>query len=342
MAQVIKAGYWYCQSNFPVEDIDSSLFTHLFAAFANVNATSYQVVFPERYEVQFEYFTESVRKRNPDVKTILSIVGDPSIFRSMTSRPGSRQTFIDASIYLARSYNYDGLSLHWRYPYTSEEMANLGSLLTEWRAAVNEDSRCTGEAPLLLTAAVFYSSDYWSSLKYPIQAISDSLDWVNVWADDVYTPDCSPKLTGPPAPLYNPTSCELSVDSGIRAWIHAGVPANKLVLCLPFHGRSWLLVNAENHEIFSPANGPVPDSDPIPYSRIETIGAVKQFDPSYVTDYCYSGTTWIGYDDKDSISTKVRYAKKKGLLGYFAWHLDDDDTVQWTLSREASEAWDNA
>jgi chitinase len=181
---------------------------------------------------------------------------------------------------------------------------------------------------------VFYSSDFSSFLKYPIQAISDSLDWVNVMADDVYTPDFSPKLTGPPAPLYNPTSCQRSVDTGVRAWIRAGLPANRLVLCLPFHGRSWVLANAKNHEIFSPANGAVAGSDPIPYSKIvSTItSAVKEFDPSYVTDYCYSGTTWIGYDGKDSISTKVRYAKKKGLRGYFAWHLDDD-TVDCKLSK---------
>jgi chitinase len=339
MAQV-KAGYWYFQSNFPVTDIDSSLFTHLFAAFANVDPTSYQVAFPLKGSVRFHYFTESVRQENPNVKTILSIGGggsDPSTFAAMTSTPGSRQTFIDSSIRLARTYNYDGLSLNWQHPYSSEEMANLGLLLTEWRAAVKEESRRTGKAPLLLIAAVFFSSGISSFLKYPIQAISDSLDWVNVLADDVYTPDFSPKLTGPPAPLYNPTSCQRSVDTGVRDWIHAGVPANKLVLCLPFHGRSWLLANAKNHEIFSPANGAVAGSDLIPYSKIVSTmtSVVKEFDPSYVTDYCYSGTTWIDYDGKDSISTKVRYAKKKGLCGYFAWHLDDD-TVDWTLSKEGT------
>ncbi|CAA0395854.1 unnamed protein product [Arabidopsis thaliana] len=34
-----------------------------------------------------------------------------------------------------------------------------------------------------------------------------------------------------------------------------------------------------------------------------------------VGDYCYAGTTWIGYGSEKSILTKVRYAKQKGLLG---------------------------
>jgi hypothetical protein len=36
------------------------------------------------------------------------------------------------------------------------------------------------------------------------------------------------------------------------------------------------------------------------------------------------GPLHIGYDDTQSISTKVTYAKGKGLLGYFAWHVGAD------------------
>ncbi|CBI35716.3 unnamed protein product, partial [Vitis vinifera] len=60
-------------------------------------------------------------------------------------------------------------------------------------------------------------------------------------------------------------------------------------------------------------------------------GAATVFNASIVGDYCYAGTTWIGYDDTQSISTKVSYAKGKGLLGYFAWHVAADDN--WVLSQ---------
>ncbi|KAB1211843.1 Chitotriosidase-1 [Morella rubra] len=260
----------------------------------------------------------------------------------MASQASTRKSFIDSSINLARSNNFYGLDLDWEYPSMATEFANLGTLLNEWRAAVASESESSGNAPLLLTAAFFYSSDYYS-LDYPIQAISNSLDWVNVMAYDFYSPNSysSPNLTGPPAALYNPTS-QVSGDTGITAWIQAGVPATKLVLGFPFYGYAWLLANADNHGIFAPANGVAISSDgSITYSQIKDFiaqnGATAVFNSTIVTDYCYAGTTWIGYDDTQSISTKVTYAKGKGLLGYFAWHVGADKA--FALSQTASQAW---
>lgn len=65
---------------------------------------------------------------------------------------------------------------------------------------------------------------------------------------------------------------------------------------------------------------------------IMSTNATKVFNATVVSDYCYKGTTWIGYDDTQSVNTKVKYAKDKGLLGYFAWQISQDDN--WILSRE--------
>jgi chitinase len=222
----VRAGYWYYQSGFPVASISPTLFNHLFAAFAYVNPTTYEVTFPTGYEEQFQNFTKDVHcSQNPYIKTHLSIGGeasDPSVFASMTSSSSSREAFINSSIDVARTNYYFGLSLNWQYPYTSDEMINLGLLLTEWRAALEEEANRTGYDRLLLTADVFYSSKYWASLEYPIQPIVQSLDWINVMAYDIYTPISSPNLTEPPAPLYNPTSPRFSVVLGVSAWIDSG------------------------------------------------------------------------------------------------------------------------
>ncbi|KAA8535612.1 hypothetical protein F0562_030615 [Nyssa sinensis] len=60
--------------------------------------------------------------------------------------------------------------------------------------------------------------------------------------------------------------------------------------------------------------------------------AQTEFNATIVSDYCYSGTTWIGFDDSQTISTKVSYAKQNGLLGYFAWQVGADDN--WVLSQQ--------
>jgi chitinase len=334
---VVKAAYWFSGSGLTVSGIDSTLFTHLFCAFADLNPTTYKVTISSSNLPQFSTFTQTVQQKNPSVKTLLSIGGgnsSPLSFASMASQSSSRKSFIDSSIQLARNYSFHGLDLDWEYPSLATEMTNLGLLLTEWRAAIANESTTTGETALLLSAAFFYNSNYYT-VNYPFQAISNSMDWINLMAYDFYGPGWSPNVTGPPAALYNPTS-QVSGDTGVRNWIQAGVAAEKLVLGFPFYGYAWSLVNANNHGIFSPANGAAISSDgSITYSGIKEFiiqnSATVVFNSTIVTDYCYSGMTWIGYDDMNSIYTKVTYAKGKGLLGYFAWHVGADKN--FTLSR---------
>jgi chitinase len=162
----VKGGYWYSDNRFPtaVAKIPANYFTHLFAAFAEVNPTTYEVTFPEAHREQFSTFTQTVQGINPHVTTLLSIggtgVSTTSTFASLASHPNTRQSFIDSSISLARSYDFHGLSLHWLYPSTDEEMTDLGELLKEWRVAVDHESDVTGNDKLLLVAAVYYRPTY--------------------------------------------------------------------------------------------------------------------------------------------------------------------------------------
>ncbi|KAG7945444.1 hypothetical protein I3843_15G151600 [Carya illinoinensis] len=347
---VVKAGYWHCHSAFPVSDIKSSLFTHLFAAFADVDPT-YQVTFPTLYKHQFETFTRTVQIENPDVKTLLSIGGGApgvsSTLASMASMQENRKIFIGSSITLARANNFHGLCLSWQYPSTAVEMTNLESLLKEWRAAVEIEALKTTKARLLLTAEVFHSPDICSA-RYPCRAISNNLDWIHVLAYNFYTPASSPNETAPPAPLKNKRNVSLCVEASIDTWITVGVHAKKLVVGLPFFGWAWILNNPSQHGLFAPAHGlavvlgkSVDGS--VPFVAVKKFigyqNATTVFDETYLTNYCYAGTTWIGYDDLESIISKVTYSRKeKGLLGYTAWHVGADDN--WSLSQTAFKTWD--
>lgn len=272
------------------------------------------------------------------MKTLLSIGGggaNSTVFAAMASQPSRRNSFIDSSIKLARNYSFHGLDLDWEYPSTAAEIANFGTLLTEWRAAVNNESRTSGKAALLLTAAVFRSSNYYS-LDLPVQKISNSLDWINVMSYDFYGPGWSPNITAPPAGLFNVTVLQVNGDAGIRDWIQAGFPVKKIVLGLPFYGYAWRLVNPNDRGLFSPAAGAALSTNgALGYNRIRSFissnKAPSVYNATVVTDYCYSGTTWIGYDDVLSVAAKVNYAKGKGLLGYFAWQVAAD--YNWTLSQ---------
>ncbi|KAK5817408.1 hypothetical protein PVK06_022332 [Gossypium arboreum] len=250
---VVRAAYWCADSGFPVPDIYSTLFTHLFCAFADLDSQTNQVTISSANQARFSTFTETVQLKNPSIKTLLSI---------------------------------------------------------EWRAAVDKESATTGNSKLLLSAALPFRN-----LDYPIQAIQNSLDWINVMAYDFNSPG--------------------------RSWTQSGsgIPSNKLVLGLPFYGYAWRLVAANNHGFSAPASGPaVSPKGELGYGQIKNFisanRATKVYDAAVGSNYCYAGTTWIGYDDTESIRAKVSYVKQNGLLGYFAWHVGADDDGR-TLSRAA-------
>ncbi|KAK7329972.1 hypothetical protein VNO77_24155 [Canavalia gladiata] len=344
---IVKGGYWYPDAGPAISDIDPTYFTHLFCAFADLDTNTNQVTISSSNAPLFSTFTPTLQKKNPSLKTLLSIGGGggsslAAAFASMASQASTRKSFIDSSIEVARSNNFHGLDLDWEYPSSDTERTNFGLLLKEWREAVSQESNNSGNPALLLSAAVA-GSDQISPLEYyPILELSNNLDWVNVMVYDLFTPGGYPTLTQPPAPLQNPQG-QFSGDQGVTKWIQLGLPANRIAFGLPFYGYSWRLVNGDDqHGLFAPANGATSGDGSIGYGDIREFisneTAQTVYNSTFVTDYCYSGTTWIGYDDTQSVTEKVNYAKRNQLIGYFAWQIGADDS-SWTLSKTASNAW---
>ncbi|KAJ0984303.1 hypothetical protein J5N97_002659 [Dioscorea zingiberensis] len=345
-AQSIKAAYWFPESGFPVSSINATLFTHLFCAFADLNATTNRVSIASSKAAAFSSFTSTVRQKNPSVITLLSIGGgssNSSTFSSMASQPSSRKTFIDSSITIARANNFSGLDIDWEFPQTATDMRNLGILISEWRNATYAEAQRSGKIALLLACAVSATPTLNSPL-YPVPSMKTSMDFVNIMAYDFYAPTWYLR-TSAHAALKDPSG-GVSGSSGIDAWINAGLPANKMVFGLPYYGYAWKLSNQANHGLGAAATGPATgtgiDIDgSIAFNQIKAFnqrtGAATVYNGSLVVDYCYSGTTWIGYDDVSSVAAKVSYAKQKGLRGYFAWSVGGDDN--WVLSRRASTTW---
>ncbi|XP_020232027.1 class V chitinase [Cajanus cajan] len=335
----IKGGYWYSDSGLAVADINATLFTHLFCAFADLDNTTYKVTISSSNAAKFSTFTQTVQAKNPSVKTLLSIGGGggPTLaarFSKMASQAATRKAFIDSSVQLARANNLLGLDLDWEYPSSDADKSNFVALLKEWKAAITQDSTSSGKPRLLLSAAVA-GSDQISPLQYYSGPdMANYLDFINLMTYDLFTSDGYPTSTQPPAPLYNPRGM-FSVDQGVLTWNRTlGVPLGKLALGLPFYGYKWRLANSNSNGLFSAATAGL---GAVGYSQIKAVGATAVYNSTFVTNYCSRGTDWYGYDDVQTVTAKVAYAKRQGLFGYFAWQLGTDNN--WALSLAASQAW---
>nr|GMD82844.1 class V chitinase-like [Ipomoea batatas] len=221
----VNGAYWLADAGVPASDINSTLFTHLFCAFAKLDPQTNKVTLSS---TSFSQFTATVRLKNPSVKTLLSIGGgnvDPATFPAMASQPSSRKSFIDSSISVARANGFSGLDLNWEYPRTTNQMADMESLLKEWRAAVAAEATSSGRSPLFLTTAI-NNTPRIKELSYPIQAIQKNLDWVNVMAYDFYDLSYS-KVTQPHTALYDPAG-RFNGSNGIQNWLVEALAVNLL------------------------------------------------------------------------------------------------------------------
>ncbi|KAH9806495.1 hypothetical protein KPL71_002780 [Citrus sinensis] len=330
----IKGGYWTSRSELPVSQINSGLFTHLTCAFAYLNSSTFTLYINSTYEKSFSSFTNTVKRKNPSVVTLLSIWGGTAIFSSMVNQSSNRKSFIKSSIETARLYGFQGLDLSGVLPSKSTNMTNLGILFDEWRAEVTSEARNSGNSQLLLVMKS-HQLPAIDSVTYPIDSMLRNLDWVHVRAYDYYLPSRD-NFTGAHSALYSSSSWFNTNDS-IREWLKTGFQAKKLVLGLPYHGYAWQLVNPNENAVGAPAAGRAITMDgSMGYKSIKAFirdygyGVASLYNDSYDVNFFSSGTNWINFDGAEAITAKVSFAKEKGLLGYNAFQLSNDD--KWELS----------
>eukprot|EP00268_Persea_americana_P018447 TRINITY_DN19193_c0_g2_i3.p1 TRINITY_DN19193_c0_g2~~TRINITY_DN19193_c0_g2_i3.p1 ORF type:complete len:439 (+),score=47.66 TRINITY_DN19193_c0_g2_i3:40-1317(+) len=352
----VRSGYWLAGSDFPAADINSALFTHLICAFAEVDNSTYQVFIPTSYAQNFSVFPSVVKRKNPSVIPLMSIWngqastgqsirGDPvntSVLSSMIEQPSSRKPFIDSSIKLARLHGFLGIDLFWLWP-NSTDLSNIGALSDEWRAAISSEATNSSQSELIFTMAVRYSPSL-QSVSYPVDSIKKNLDWAHLVAYDYHLP-LKEKFTGNHAALYNPSS-NITTDFGLKQWLGMGMPTNKLALGLPYHGYAWTLVNPKDTSVGAPASGPGTTLDgSMGYRFIKSFiqnygyGAKPVYNSTYVVNYFIVGSTWINYDDVETVRAKISYAKEKGLIGTNVFAVINDDN--WALSLAAAGVTDH-
>jgi chitinase len=315
-------------------EIDTAKITRINYAFANIEDGVMVTGYPN--DAANFAFLASLKRDHPSLTVLISVGGWlwSGGFSDVALTPESRRRFIDSVARFLAQYELDGLDIDWEYPglpgaghaFRAEDKENFTALLKELRARFDRESRKGGRR-LYLTIAAGADDDFLAHTE--MGKAARYLDTVNVMTYDYYVPGAGP-ITGHHAALYaNPADPEkLSADASIRAFEHAGVRANKILLGLPFYGRAWGGVTADAHGLYQP--GKAAPSTYASYSNIETNllshGFTRYWDPVSRVPWIYNDRTqvFVSYEDEQSIADKCRYAREHHLGGVMFWNLEED------------------
>jgi len=278
----------------------------------------------------------ALKRDNPSLTILISVGGwlGSGDFSDIALTRQSRKVFVDSVIEFLRRYRLDGLDIDWEYPglpgagntFRAEDKENFTLLLKDLGRRF-EKEHMTGVNRYLLTIAAGASDEYLAHTE--MREVQRYIDAVNLMAYD-YTEASPDRYTGHHAPLFADPGGrdDGSADASVHAFEHAGVPAAKIILGVPFYGRSWEHVSNKDHGLFQP--GRPSKQDYVPFSVIATSmighGFTRYWDDTAKAPYLYNAEQgiFVSYEDAESLTVKCNYVMARRLGGMMFWEYSDD------------------
>ncbi|KAK8390928.1 hypothetical protein O3P69_016939 [Scylla paramamosain] len=332
------------------QNINPYLCTHLVYAFGGLTDEFEVKPFDSYQDIEQGGYAKfnGLKQYNKGLKTLLAIGGwneGSGRFSELVSLPELRKAFILSAIKHLRRYNFDGLDLDWEYPASRdgsapEDRENYALLVSELRAAFEDEGKKVKAGRLLLTMAVPAGQNYIDK-GYDVPSLTRDLDFINILNYDyhsAYEPSVNHHAALMPSPGTSEYAwnAQLNVDWTVKYYIELGADADKLVIGIPTYGRSYTLIDGNFTDFGSSADGPGEQGK---YTRekgfmafyevCENIAShgwsVKKPFPRRIGPYAFSGNQWVGYDDEKIVARKAEYVRENGLGGIMYWSLDNDD-----------------
>lgn len=352
-----------------VADIPADQLTHLNYAFAKINEAGECALFDSYAAIDRFYPGDSwengalrgnfrqlqlLKKKHPQLKTLIAVGGWTlsGPFSDVALTDAARGKFARSCVRFMTKYGFDGIDVDWEYPVSGglagnktrpADKSNYTLLLAELRKELDAHGKLDGKSYLLTIAAPAGPGTY---ANLELEKVARLIDWFNLMAYDFHG-GWSP-LTNFNAALYpsaaDPTKDEtirkqFNVDAAVKGYRKAGVPAEKIVVGVPFYGRGWTGVADVNRGLYQPHKG-LPrgtwEAGVFDYKDIAAHYASKL--PRHWHDEAKAAWLFdpvkgllISYDDAESIRGKAEYVKKAGLGGVMIWEVSADDAKRSLL-----------
>ncbi len=337
IAEAKVIGYyaaWAAYSGFTPDKLEVSDLTHINYAFANIDEDlKITLGYPDIDLKNIQQLIK-LREKNPQLKLIISVGGWSwsGRFSDVALTDSSRAAFADSAVDFIVEYGFDGIDMDWEYPVSggmasnvkrSQDKKNFTFLMKTLREKLEAQGAVDGK-DYVLSFAGAAGEGYLDKIE--VKSLEQYVDYINIMTYDMM--GAWNKHTGFNAPLYtvdNTQQGSLSVDSSIDQWLEAGVPAEKIVLGVPFYGYRYQSVSKTNKGLYQQHSG----GSSIAYSSIvenylEAEGYIRYYDHQAMVPWLYNGSTFISYEDEESMEAKGQYIRTKGLGGAMIWELSQD------------------
>ena len=266
---------------------DCSVLTHINYAFGNVNKTYDGVIIqrPER------------------LRELVEFIGGWTAggFSEMASTDKRRKAFARDCKRIVKEFHLDGIDMDWEYPSSSEagitsspaDIDNFTLLMKELRKALGKD--------YLLSCATIADARY-----VDFKAIEPYVDLVNIMMYDVGNPPYHH------AALYrSEMSGRVTAQEALQAHLDAGMPVNKLVLGVPFYGRS---VKGFGDASYG--------------ALVKRTDVTRMWDDVAKAPYLMKDGQFVcTYENAESLAWKCKFIKETGMRGAMYWEYRCDDEV---------------
>ncbi|OAA70941.1 Glycoside hydrolase, subgroup, catalytic core [Akanthomyces lecanii RCEF 1005] len=327
-----------------VTDIDTSAYTHIHFAFAEV--TRDFKVDISKVQKQFDKF-----KTMDGIKKIISFGGWdfsalPGTFDILREavKPANRNTFKQNVVDFVKANNLDGVDLDWEYPGAPDipgipsddphNGVNYYFFLKTLKAALGSDKSVSFAAP----------SSYWYMKSYPVDLMARDIDYIIFMTYDLHGQwDYGNKWTSPGCDTGNCLRSHVNdteTKDSLVMITKAGVPTNKVVVGVASYGRSFKMEKAGcdgpmckftgSPRVSNAAHGRCTDTGGyISNAEIAEIiegGKVNRKWQAAGSDILvYNDTEWVAYMTDDTKAKRAEFYDSYNFLGTTDWAVDLQD-----------------
>jgi len=346
----VEMAYFGSWTGMAVSSIPATKLTHILYAFSNLDTGGNCLPEDGTAAGAMSGF-KTLKQQYPHLKILVSIGGwtNSGNFSANVATAALRQHLVQSCINLwikgtglAGPGVVDGLDIDWEYPgsagitnnFTAADKANYVAMMQEFRSELNTQGASDGHYYSISAAFNTYADRITSG--YDLTNLAPVLDYFNLMTYDFHGPWNTTGPTDFHANLYvDPAqSADNSVDTSVKLFESYGVPANKIVVGIPFYGAAWTGVGSANNGLYQPAtSGSNITYKDIKASYESNSAYTKYRNAAAHAPWLYSASTgtFIAYDDPPTITEKAQYIVNQGLAGAMFWEMSQDD-AQFTLT----------